>query len=288
MRCFMQDLMAGERPPFDFKNIDPQVINSHLRETKEMMLMYDCGIKEVKTKLEILNNEFQIQQQRNPIEYLKSRVKSLESIVKKLHKKGYTLSVENAMKELNDIAGIRVICSFIDDIYSVADMLKNQDDITVILEKDYIQHPKPNGYRSYHMVLEVPVFFSQRKQNVKVEVQIRTIAMDFWASLEHKLYYKETDITSEEISQRLKKCADIIADTDIEMQSIRSVVEHWEAGNLSQIKKERDAENTAHIASNSLSVYEKNANQTKNNTEELLLCNLFSVEEDANQQEYDT
>ncbi len=284
----MQDLMAGERPPFDFKNIDPQVINSHLRETKEMMLMYDCGIKEVKTKLEILNNEFQIQQQRNPIEYLKSRVKSLESIVKKLHKKGYTLSVENAMKELNDIAGIRVICSFIDDIYSVADMLKNQDDITVILEKDYIQHPKPNGYRSYHMVLEVPVFFSQRKQNVKVEVQIRTIAMDFWASLEHKLYYKETDITSEEISQRLKKCADIIADTDIEMQSIRSVVEHWEAGNLSQIKKERDAENTAHIASNSLSVYEKNANQTKNNTEELLLCNLFSVEEDANQQEYDT
>ena len=284
----MQDLMAGERPPFDFKNIDPQVTNSHLRETKEMMLMYDCGIKEVKTKLEILNNEFQIQQQRNPIEYLKSRVKSLESIVKKLHKKGYTLSVENAMKELNDIAGIRVICSFIDDIYSVADMLKNQDDITVILEKDYIQHPKPNGYRSYHMVLEVPVFFSQRKQNVKVEVQIRTIAMDFWASLEHKLYYKETDITSEEISQRLKKCADIIADTDIEMQSIRSVVEHWEAGNLSQIKKERDAENTAHIASNSLSVYEKNANQTKNNTEELLLCNLFSVEEDANQQEYDT
>ena len=284
----MQDLMAGERPPFDFKNIDPQVINSHLRETKEMMLMYDCGIKEVKTKLEILNNEFQIQQQRNPIEYLKSRVKSLESIVKKLHKKGYTLSVENAMKELNDIAGIRVICSFIDDIYSVADMLKNQDDITVILEKDYIQHPKPYGYRSYHMVLEVPVFFSQRKQNVKVEVQIRTIAMDFWASLEHKLYYKETDITSEEISQRLKKCADIIADTDIEMQSIRSVVEHWEAGNLSQIKKERDAENTAHIASNSLSVYEKNANQTKNNTEELLLCNLFSVEEDANQQEYDT
>ncbi len=284
----MQDLMAGERPPFDFKNIDPQVINSHLRETKEMMLMYDCGIKEVKTKLEILNNEFQIQQQRNPIEYLKSRVKSLESIVKKLHKKGYTLSVENAMKELNDIAGIRVICSFIDDIYSVADMLKNQDDITVILEKDYIQHPKPNGYRSYHMVLEVPVFFSQRKQNVKVEVQIRTIAMDFWASLEHKLYYKETDITSEEISQRLKKCADIIADTDIEMQSIRSVVEHWEAGKLSQIKKERGAENTAHIASNSLSVYEKNANQTKNNTEELLLCNLFSVEEDANQQEYDT
>lgn len=224
----MQDLMMGDKFTFDLKKINPEIINSHLRETREMMLMYDCGIKEVKTKLEILNNEFQIQKERNPIEYLKSRVKSLESIVIKLHKKGYPLSVENAMEQLHDIAGIRVICSFIDDIYSVADMLKNQDDITVILEKDYIKHPKPNGYRSYHMVLEVPVFFSQKKQNVKVEVQIRTIAMDFWASLEHKLYYKETDVTSEEISGRLKKCADIIAATDIEMQSIRDVVEEWE------------------------------------------------------------
>ncbi|HIT88744.1 MAG TPA: GTP pyrophosphokinase family protein [Candidatus Coprocola pullicola] len=283
----MQDLMAGERPHFDLKNINPEVINSHLRETKEMMLMYDCGIKEVKTKLEILNNEFQIQQERNPIEYLKSRVKSLESIVKKLHKKGYMLSVENAMKQLNDIAGIRVICSFIDDIYSVADMLKKQDDITVILEKDYIKYPKPNGYRSYHMVLEVPVFFSQRKQNVKVEVQIRTIAMDFWASLEHKLYYKETDITSEEISGRLKKCADIIADTDAEMQSIRSVVEQWEAGNLSQRKKEACGTTTTGFLKNLLPVEKKNSNQTENDTEELLLCNLFSVAEDANQKEYD-
>lgn len=224
----MQNLMIEENPPFDLKKLNPEIINSHIRETKEMMLMYDCGIKEIKTKLEILNNEFQIQKERNPIEYLKSRVKSLESIVVKLHKKGYQLSVENAMRELHDIAGIRVICSFIDDIYSVADMLKRQDDITVILEKDYIKNPKPNGYRSYHMVLEVPVFFSQKKQYVKVEVQIRTIAMDFWASLEHKLYYKETDVTSEEISGRLKKCADIISETDLEMQSIRDVVEEWE------------------------------------------------------------
>lgn len=224
----MKDLTAVEQPPFDLSKINPEMINSHIRETKEMMLMYDCGIKEIKTKLEILNNEFQVQKERNPIEYLKSRVKSMESIVVKLHKKGFPLSVENAMRELHDIAGIRVICSFIDDIYSVADMLKNQDDITVILEKDYIKNPKPNGYRSYHMVLEVPVFFSQKKQYVKVEVQIRTIAMDFWASLEHKLYYKETDVTSEEISGRLKKCADVIAETDIEMQSIRNVVEEWE------------------------------------------------------------
>lgn len=224
----MQDLMTGEKSLIDLKQLNPKIINSHIRETKEMMLMYDCGIKEVKTKLEILNNEFQVQKERNPIEYLKSRVKSLESIVMKLHKKGYSLSVENAMRELNDIAGIRVICSFIDDIYDVAAMLKKQDDITVILEKDYIKNPKPNGYRSYHMVLEVPVFFSQKKQNVRVEVQIRTIAMDFWASLEHKLYYKETDVTSEEISARLKKCADVIAETDIEMQSIRDVVEEWE------------------------------------------------------------
>lgn len=224
----MKDLTVGENFSFDFKKLNPEIINSHVRETKEMMLMYDCGIKEIKTKLEILNNEFQIQKERNPIEYLKSRVKSLESIVMKLHKKGYTLSVENAMKHLHDIAGIRVICSFIDDIYSVANMLKKQDDITVILEKDYIKNPKPNGYRSYHMVLEIPVFFSQKKQYVKVEVQIRTIAMDFWASLEHKLYYKETDVTSEEITARLKKCADIISATDIEMQSIRDVVEEWE------------------------------------------------------------
>lgn len=224
----MQKLMIEENPPFDLKKLNPEMINSHIRETREMMLLYDCGIKEIKTKLEILNNEFQIQKERNPIEYLKSRVKSLESIVVKLHKKGYPLSVENAMRELHDIAGIRVICSFIDDIYSVADMLKRQDDITVILEKDYIKNPKPNGYRSYHMVLEVPVFFSQKKQYVKVEVQIRTIAMDFWASLEHKLYYKETDVTSEEISGRLKKCADIISKTDLEMQSIRDVVEEWE------------------------------------------------------------
>ena len=134
----MKDLTVGENFSFDFKKLNPEIINSHVRETKEMMLMYDCGIKEVKTKLEILNNEFQIQKERNPIEYLKSRVKSLESIVMKLHKKGYTLSVENAMKHLHDIAGIRVICSFIDDIYSVANMLKKQDDITVILEKDLL------------------------------------------------------------------------------------------------------------------------------------------------------
>ncbi len=221
----MKDLTIGEHPPFDFKKLNPEIINK-IKELDNVKNINEYI--EVKTKLEILNNEFQIQKERNPIEYLKSRVKSLESIVMKLHKKGYALSVENAMKHLHDIAGIRVICSFIDDIYSVANMLKKQDDITVILEKDYIKNPKPNGYRSYHMVLEIPVFFSQKKQYVKVEVQIRTIAMDFWASLEHKLYYKETDVTSEEITARLKKCADIIAATDIEMQSIRDVVEEWE------------------------------------------------------------
>lgn len=221
----MKDLTIGEHPPFDFKKLNPEIINSHVRETKEMMLMYDCGIKEVKTKLEILNNEFQIQKERNPIEYLKSRVKSLESIVMKLHKKGYALSVENAMKHLHDIAGIRVICSFIDDIYSVANMLKKQDDITVILEKDYIKNPKPNGYRSYHMVLEIPVFFSQKKQYVKVEVQIRTIAMDFWASLDHQLKYKKSLTDATEISRELKLCADVIAQTDEKMLTIRQSIE---------------------------------------------------------------
>ena len=226
----MKDLTIGEHPPFDFKKLNPEIINSHVRETKEMMLMYDCGIKEVKTKLEILNNEFQIQKERNPIEYLKSRVKSLESIVMKLHKKGYALSVENAMKHLHDIAGIRVICSFIDDIYMLKESLERQDDITILEEKDYIKNPKKNGYRSLHLIVEIPIFLLNEKKMMKVEVQLRTIAMEFWANLEHKLRYKKNLDASllSKVGKDLSTCADVSAKLDLKMQNIRDMIESIE------------------------------------------------------------
>lgn len=206
----------------------PENLLEQAHEFQEAMMMYTCAIREVKTKLEVLNDELSVRNQRNPIEMIKSRVKKPISIVEKLKRKNLEVSVESMMHYLDDIAGVRVICSFVDDIYQVAEMLVRQDDIRVIAVKDYIMNPKENGYRSYHMIVEIPVFFSDEKRLLRVEVQIRTIAMDFWASLEHKLYYKETDVTSEEITARLKKCADIIAATDIEMQSIRDVVEEWE------------------------------------------------------------
>ena len=191
------------------------------------MVVYHAAIKEVSTKLEILNDEFQAKNKRNPIEHMKSRIKSGRSIIEKLERRGLEISFESARKNLNDIAGIRVICSFIDDIYLIADLLKAQDDIRVIEEEDYIKNPKPNGYRSLHMVLEVPVFFSDRKEYVKVEIQIRTIAMDFWASLEHKLYYKNSEANSIPgfVSKELKECADIITEADIKMQKIHMLVD---------------------------------------------------------------
>lgn len=194
-------------------------------EMRNLFMVYECAIKEVKTKLEILDSEFKVNSERNPIEYMKSRVKSPESIINKLIKKGEKLNTTSIKENLNDIAGIRVVCSFIEDIYHIADMLKNQNDITLIKEKDYIKNPKPNGYRSLHLVLEIPVFFSKNVEHVRVEVQIRTIAMDFWASLEHKLYYKSIGNAQSEISHELKECADIISSTDERMQEIQKRVE---------------------------------------------------------------
>lgn len=212
---------------FDFKTLTPEFVENQVTEIRKLLLISNCGIKEIKTKLEILNDEFQMMKQRNPIEHMQYRVKSPESIARKLKKKGLPVTAAAAAAELNDIAGIRVVCSFVDDIYHVAQMLTKQDDITVILEKDYIKNPKPNGYRSYHIVLEVPIFFSNRTIPARVEVQIRTIAMDFWASLEHKLFYKVgKDAGSAEIYKRLSQCAQVIAKTDEEMQNIRTMVEH--------------------------------------------------------------
>lgn len=192
---------------------------------QNILMMYNCAIREVKTKLEVLNDELSLKNSRNPIEFIKTRVKSPMSILSKLQRRGFELSIDSLMKNLNDVAGIRVICSFVDDIYDVAEMLTKQDDVTLIETKDYIDKPKPNGYRSLHLIIEIPVFFSDRKANLRAEVQIRTIAMDFWASLEHDLKYKNDVPDVDLIQRQLKECADTIAETDQKMMSIRDQIE---------------------------------------------------------------
>ena len=189
---------------------------------RELMMMYNCAIREVRTKLEVLNDELSIRNSRNPIEFIESRIKRPLSIVDKLKRYGEPVNVEAIERSLNDVAGIRVICPFIDDIYSVADMLLSQDDITLIKKKDYIENPKPNGYRSLHLILEVPVFFSNQKKPMRVEVQIRTIAMDFWSSVDHQLKYKHDVPNADELSAQLKECADIISQTDMRMLAIKN------------------------------------------------------------------
>ena len=189
---------------------------------RELMMMYNCAIREVRTKLEVLNDELSIRNSRNPIEFIESRIKRPLSIVNKLKRYGEPVNVESIERSLNDVAGIRVICPFIDDIYSVADMLLSQDDITLIKKKDYIENPKPNGYRSLHLILEVPVFFSNQKKPMRVEVQIRTIAMDFWSSVDHQLKYKHDVPNADELSAQLKECADIISQTDMRMLAIKN------------------------------------------------------------------
>ena len=197
---------------------------SNLKNFQKVMMMYNCAIREVRTKFEVLNDELSTTDNRNPIEMIKSRVKKPESIVGKLMRRNLAINMENIMEEIHDVAGIRVICSFVDDIFKVADMLSAQDDVTVLQVKDYIKNPKENGYRSYHMIIEIPVFFSNVKQSIKVEVQLRTIAMDFWASLEHSMKYKKDIKNSEEIADELKKCADLISDTDFKMQEINNKI----------------------------------------------------------------
>ncbi len=209
------------------KDADTETLFENSRAFQNLMMMYNCAIREIKTKLEVLDDEFSIRYKRNPISSIKSRVKKPVSIYRKLKKNGLEISEENILNGIHDVAGVRVICSFIDDIYTVAALLANQDDITVLRVKDYIKNPKSNGYRSYHMIVEVPVFFSKGKTPMKVEIQIRTIAMDFWASLEHQLRYKKDieDVEGhEEISRKLFECAQTIAHTDQEMQEIKRMI----------------------------------------------------------------
>ncbi len=186
----------------------------------ELEHLYESAIREVRTKLEILDSEFKTKYDYNPIHHIEERLKSPQSMLEKLRRKGKTFNSNNARETLHDIAGVRVICNYIEDIYAVAEFLTKQDDVTLVKIKDYIKNPKPNGYRSLHLVIETPVYLSDRKELVHVEVQIRTIAMDFWASLEHQLKYKTDSEVSAELAQQLKDCAETIAATDLKMQSI--------------------------------------------------------------------
>ena len=190
---------------------------------KTIMFLYNSALKEVGTKLEILNDEFQHVHKYNPIEHIKTRIKTPESIVKKLRRYGYEISIENMVKYINDIAGVRLICSFTSDIYRLAEMIGNQSDLKVLSIKDYIKNPKESGYKSYHMLVSVPIFLSDSVVDTKVEIQIRTIAMDFWASLDHKMRYKK-ELSDEEVEilqEELYDCARQSAALDERMQGIR-------------------------------------------------------------------
>ncbi len=191
---------------------------------EEVNLIYNAALKQVQTKMEILNDEFQRVHRYNPIEHIKARIKSSESIVKKLKRYGYESTIENMITYVNDIAGIRIICSFTSDIYRIADMVANQKDIKVLSIKDYITYPKASGYKSYHMILSVPVYLSDRIEETKVEMQIRTVAMDFWASLEHKMHYKFEGDAPQHIKTELIECAHMVSDLDARMLSLNEEI----------------------------------------------------------------
>lgn len=213
----MEVLVNSENPEEIFKNMQPFL---------NLMMYYECALMEIETKLHVLNKEFALQHKRNPFESIKSRLKKPMSIVDKMNKKGLEVTMENIQNNLTDIAGVRVICSFPEDIYVLSELLAKQDDIKVVNVKDYIRNPKPNGYRSLHLIVEVPIFLSNEKKIMNVEVQFRTIAMDFWASLDHKLKYKKDNLKHPEIiAQELKKCADMSAAMDYKMQEIRNMLE---------------------------------------------------------------
>lgn len=212
-----------------------------IQSWEEVVLIYNSALKEVGTKLEILNDEFQHVHQYNPIEHIKSRIKTPQSIVKKLKKNNYESTIANMVEHVNDIAGIRVICSFISDIYRIAEMLIKQNDIRVISVKDYIQNPKPSGYKSYHLLITIPIFLSDRIVDTKVEIQIRTVAMDFWASLEHKIHYKFEGNVPEHIKKELIECANMVSNLDSKMLSLNKEVQ--KLADQAEEEKEKAVEN---------------------------------------------
>ena len=202
----------------------PVKFNEGVTSWETVIFLYNSALKEVGTKVDILNDEFRHVHKYNPIEYIKSRIKSPESIVKKLKRHGYESTIENMVNHINDIAGIRVVCSFTSDIYRLAEMIGRQNDLTVVSIKDYIKNPKDSGYKSYHMLVTVPIFLTEGVVDTKVEIQIRTIAMDFWASLEHKIYYKFEGNAPEYISRDLQECAGIVSMLDAKMLSLNEAI----------------------------------------------------------------
>ena len=209
----------------------PEEIAMQIRSFMDAENLYLSACREIVTKLENLNSEFKYTQERNPIHNISSRVKSPVSIMQKLQQRGHELSVESAKKHLTDIAGVRVICSYIKDIYLIGDLLASQDDVQLVRKSDYIKNPKPNGYRSLHLIVTIPVFQSSKTELVNVEIQIRTIAMDFWASLEHELAYKLEEVQKQAIYSELKVCASQISDIDQRMQKLHN--------NISLLKKNK-------------------------------------------------
>lgn len=208
-----------------FLSVQPDMILKEAGPFMELMMEYRCALMEVETKLKVLNEEFALKYNRNPFESIKSRIKKPLSIMEKLTRKGFPPTVDSMRDNLFDIAGVRIICSFVDDIYAIAALLVQQDDITLVEAKDYIKNPKENGYRSLHLLIEVPVFLAEQKKLMKVEVQFRTIAMDFWASLEHKLKYKKDVCDAQAIFDELKDCAEVISNMDLRMKDLRDRIE---------------------------------------------------------------
>jgi len=221
--------------PSDFLNAANPLLNSifdqskkmmsGMVEFKELMMMYTCAMKTIKAKFDILNTEYNVRHQRNPIKVIDTRLKRVSSIAEKMERNNIPFSLESIEEHINDVAGVRVVCSYVDDIYTIADALIRQDDVELVSKKDYIAQPKLNGYRSLHLIVSVPVFFANQMRRVKAEVQIRTIAMDFWASLEHQLKYKSNDVDGEKIAEELRECAEIISQTDVRMLEIRKELE---------------------------------------------------------------
>ncbi len=208
-----------------------QIQAERLKEAEpfdRLMMEYRFAIMEVETRLKVLNEEFSREYKRNPIESIRSRLKTPESIYDKMRRKGYPITVENIREQLTDVAGLRVICSFPDDIYRLAELFTRQGDILLLRKKDYIKNPKDNGYRSLHLILDVPIFLSNERKYMKAEIQFRTIAMDFWASLEHKLKYKKDLDNAEKIAEELRVCADSIEALDYEMQELRDKIDRNE------------------------------------------------------------
>jgi putative GTP pyrophosphokinase len=257
---------------------------SEAEEWSRVLLLYDAALKEINTKLEILNNEFKLAHQYNPIEHITSRIKTPQSIAKKLRHNGRELTIENIVKYINDVAGIRIICTFTSDIYRIADLIAKQNDIKVLKVKDYIMCPKENGYTSYHMIVSIPVFLSNMTVDTKVEIQIRTIAMDFWASLEHKIYYKFEGNAPEHIRKELKECSEIVAYLDQKMLSLNEELKSYNNHRIGEMDNQAK-DNYSSVVAESLGtiveeeesiITEKNDKKVKKTTKKRMFFGLGS------------